>query len=409
MTNLLQIKTYASVLVETLCELKVDSIFGYPGASVLSIYNELSKVHEIKHYLVRHEQAAVHAAEGYARASGKTGVVLVTSGPGFTNTITGIANAYADSTPLVILAGDVSTANKQGKIFQNVDITSITKSCSKKIFNLTDSDDIASVIKEAFKEASTGVKGPVVVILPRNILENEYTNNKPQTTPQPEIHTQDFSKEIEELILSKKADMVIGDRLSSTYFEENKRRFHNSGNKLVRKLINTIFNSDISDIMTGMRGFSYEFVKSFPISSKEFEIETEMTIFALNHNFLIKELPIEYRDRMDGSESKLNTFSDGYKVISLLFGLFRDIRPLFFFSLVTLVLLIIAGLYFFPILIDFYRTGFVEKVPTLITVGVVAIVAVIIFFTGVVLHVIRKQHDENFEHHLNLIAQNKKR
>lgn len=134
-----------------------------------------------------------------------------------------------------------------------------------------------------------------------------------------------------------------------------------------------------------------------------------MTIFALNHNFLIKELPIEYRDRMDGSESKLNTFSDGYKVISLLFGLFRDIRPLFFFSLVTLVLLIIAGLYFFPILIDFYRTGFVEKVPTLITVGVVAIVAVIIFFTGVVLHVIRKQHDENFEHHLNLIAQNKKR
>ncbi len=212
------------------------------------------------------------------------------------------------------------------------------------------------------------------------------------------------SKEIEELILSKKADMVIGDRLSSTYFTENKRRFHNSGNKLVRKLINIIFNSNISDIMTGMRGFSYEFVKSFPVASKEFEIETEMTIFALNHNFLIEEIPIEYRDRMDGSESKLNTFSDGYKVISLLFGLFRDIRPLFFFSLVTLVLLIIAAMYFFPVLIDFYRTGFVEKVPTLIIVGVVAIVAVIIFFTGVVLHVIRKQHDENFEHHLTLIS-----
>ncbi len=212
------------------------------------------------------------------------------------------------------------------------------------------------------------------------------------------------SKEIEELILSKKADMVIGDRLSSTYFTQNKRRFHNSGNRLVRKLLNTIFNSDISDIMTGMRGFSYEFVKSFPVTSREFEIETEMTIFALNHNFLIKELPIDYRDRMEGSESKLNTFSDGYKVISLLFGLFRDIRPLFFFSLVTLVLLIIAGLYFFPVLIDFYRTGYVEKVPTLIIVGVVAIVAVIIFFTGVILHVIRKQHDENFEHHLTLIS-----
>lgn len=260
--------------------------------------------------------------------------------------------------------------------------------------------DIGAIVKREYRQG----KGNVVRSMFRDIDADCYILVDGDDT-----YPAEASKEIEELILSKKADMVIGDRLSSTYFEENKRRFHNSGNKLVRKLINTIFNSDISDIMTGMRGFSYEFVKSFPISSKEFEIETEMTIFALNHNFLIKELPIEYRDRMDGSESKLNTFSDGYKVISLLFGLFRDIRPLFFFSLVTLVLLIIAGLYFFPILIDFYRTGFVEKVPTLITVGVVAIVAVIIFFTGVVLHVIRKQHDENFEHHLNLIAQNKKR
>ena len=260
--------------------------------------------------------------------------------------------------------------------------------------------DTGAIVKREYRQG----KGNVVRSMFRDIDADCYILVDGDDT-----YPAEASKEIEELILSKKADMVIGDRLSSTYFEENKRRFHNSGNKLVRKLINTIFNSDISDIMTGMRGFSYEFVKSFPISSKEFEIETEMTIFALNHNFLIKELPIEYRDRMDGSESKLNTFSDGYKVISLLFGLFRDIRLLFFFSLVTLVLLIIAGLYFFPILIDFYRTGFVEKVPTLITVGVVAIVAVIIFFTGVVLHVIRKQHDENFEHHLNLIAQNKKR
>lgn len=260
--------------------------------------------------------------------------------------------------------------------------------------------DTGAIVKREYRQG----KGNVVRSMFRDIDADCYILVDGDDT-----YPAEASKEIEELILSKKADMVIGDRLSSTYFEENKRRFHNSGNKLVRKLINTIFKSDISDIMTGMRGFSYEFVKSFPISSKEFEIETEMTIFALNHNFLIKELPIEYRDRMDGSESKLNTFSDGYKVISLLFGLFRDIRPLFFFSLVTLVLLIIAGLYFFPILIDFYRTGFVEKVPTLITVGVVAIEAVIIFFTGVVLHVIRKQHDENFEHHLNLIAQNKKR
>ena len=174
MTNLLQVKTSASVLVETLKKLGVDSIFGYPGASVLSIYNELAESKDIKHYLVRHEQAAVHAAEGYARASGKTGVVLVTSGPGFTNTITGIANAYADSTPLVILAGDVNSSSGDGKIFQNVDIEAITKSCCKKTYKLKQNENIANIITEAFHEAQNGVKGPVVVALPRNLLESEY-------------------------------------------------------------------------------------------------------------------------------------------------------------------------------------------------------------------------------------------
>ena len=129
--------TCAHALVETLCELEVDSIFGYPGAAVLSIYQELSSVKSIRHYLVRHEQAAVHAAEGYARVSGKVGTVLVTSGPGFTNTITGIANAYADSTPLVVLAGDVPSNNNKGKVFQKVDIISMTKTCSKKNYFLT--------------------------------------------------------------------------------------------------------------------------------------------------------------------------------------------------------------------------------------------------------------------------------
>lgn len=177
MTNLLQVKTSASALIETLIELGVDSIFGYPGASVLSIYNELSKQKSIKHYLVRHEQAAVHAAEGYSRASGKTGVVLVTSGPGFTNTITGIANAYADSTPLVILAGDVAVSSHCDKVFQKVDIKNITKSICKKVFTLTKEENAAEVIKEAFREAESGVKGPVVVALPRNILEAPAKNN----------------------------------------------------------------------------------------------------------------------------------------------------------------------------------------------------------------------------------------
>lgn len=198
MTNLLQIKTSASVLVQTLKNLGVDSIFGYPGASVLSIYNELFQTQEIKHYLVRHEQAAVHAAEGYARSSGKTGVVLVTSGPGFTNTITGIANAYADSTPLVILAGDVADTSKNGKVFQNVDIPSIAKSCAKKTFTLSQNDDIAQIITEAFQEAQTGVKGPVVVALPRNLLESSHKTTNKTNIGQYKIQDPKFEEKINE-------------------------------------------------------------------------------------------------------------------------------------------------------------------------------------------------------------------
>ncbi|MBQ4114384.1 biosynthetic-type acetolactate synthase large subunit [bacterium] len=169
--------TCARVLVETLLELGVDSVFGYPGAAVLSIYNEMSsKQNQLKHYLVRHEQAAVHAAEGYARISGKPGTVIVTSGPGFTNTITGIANAYADSTPLVVLAGDVASNDNQGKVFQKVDILSLTKTCCKKNYLVTSKDDIKQVIKEAYEVANSGEKGPVVVALPRNILESKYVS-----------------------------------------------------------------------------------------------------------------------------------------------------------------------------------------------------------------------------------------
>lgn len=168
------IKTCAAALVEKLVNLGIDSIFGYPGAAVLSIYNELSFTNKITHYLVRHEQAAIHAAEGYACTSGKVGVALVTSGPGFTNTITGIVNAYTDSTPLVVLVGDVSTTNRKGKVFQKVDIASMTKTCTKKTYSLTKNDDIEQVLEEAFSLANSGVKGPVVIILPRNILESEY-------------------------------------------------------------------------------------------------------------------------------------------------------------------------------------------------------------------------------------------
>lgn len=209
--------------------------------------------------------------------------------------------------------------------------------------------------------------------------------------------------EIEKLILSNQADMVIGDRLSSTYFEENDRPFHNTGNKMVRKFINLFFKSDLHDIMTGMRGFSYNFVKSFPIQSKEFEIETEMSVFALINNFKIKEIPVEYRDRIEGSESKLNTYRDGYKVLMMIAALIRDERPLLFFSAISLILLIIAGIYFFPILFRYFSTGYVLKIPTLIIISTVVIIAFIIFFAGVILHVLKKQHRDNLEHHLILL------
>lgn len=210
-TKNIQSANCAAALVETLSELGVDSIFGYPGAAVLSVYNELSQNQNIRHYLVRHEQAAVHAAEGYARVSGKAGVVLVTSGPGFTNTITGIANAYADSTPLVVLAGDVPSNETNSKVFQKVDIISMTKTCSKKSYLLTSKDDIKQVLKEAFEVATTGEKGPVVVAMPRNILESRYTPKvtkelyKKKKTP---LKESDFEKVLK-LINSSKSPLIL--------------------------------------------------------------------------------------------------------------------------------------------------------------------------------------------------------
>ncbi len=218
----------------------------------------------------------------------------------------------------------------------------------------------------------------------------------------------EFASEFEKLVLEKNVDMVIGDRLSSTYFEENDRPFHNIGNKMVRWLINLFFSSDLKDIMTGMRAFSFDFVKSFPIISKEFEIETEMSVFALMNNFSIDEIPIDYRDRIEGSESKLNTYRDGYKVLRMIYTLVRDKRPLFFFTTASLILLIIAAIYFFPILFKYFSSGYVLKIPSLIVISTVVIVAALTFFTGVILHVIKKQNNAQLENHLTLIRLNKK-
>lgn len=198
-------------------------------------------------------------------------------------------------------------------------------------------------------------------------------------------------------ILAHRAQMVVGDRLSSTYFEENKRPFHNVGNRTVRALINVLFKNNVRDIMTGYRAFSYEFVKSFPVLSQGFEIETEMTIFALDKNLAIENVVIEYRDRPEGSESKLNTVSDGLKVLRTIGRLFKNYKPLLFFSLVSLLLLLIAVMLFVPIWIDFNQTGTVERFPTLIVAGFIGLTGIILFIAGLILDVITQNERQRFE------------
>lgn len=208
-------------------------------------------------------------------------------------------------------------------------------------------------------------------------------------------------------ILDGKADMVIGDRLSSTYFTENKRMFHNSGNKLVRFLINRLFKSNVNDIMTGYRAFSYDFVKSFPVLSGGFEIETEMTIFALENRMKLIEVPVAYRDRPEGSVSKLNTVHDGIKVLKTIFFLYKDYKPLSFFSFTALILAFISLILFVPIAIDYLNTGLVLRFPTLIVIGFLSISALLSFFSGVILDTLNKQHKQNFEQNLHQIYRTK--
>ena len=191
--------------------------------------------------------------------------------------------------------------------------------------------------------------------------------------------------------------MAIGDRLSATYFEENKRPFHNFGNTLVRTLINHIFNANVKDIMTGYRAFSKSFVKHFPVLSKGFEIETEMTIHALDKNFYLKEIPVQYRDRPEGSESKLNTFSDGFKVLLTIARLFRDYKPLMFFTLIMALFFVVSFVLVIPVLIEYFSTGLVPRFPTLIVSGLLAILGCLFYFCGVILDVISKKHKQLFE------------
>lgn len=209
------------------------------------------------------------------------------------------------------------------------------------------------------------------------------------------------AREMCRLVTEDGVDMVIGDRLSSTYLDVNNRRMHNSGNLLVRWLINKLFGSHIHDIMTGYRAMGRTFVKHFPVLSKEFEIETEMTIHALDHNYRIEELPVEYRNRPEGSTSKLNTFSDGLKVLKTIFLLFRDYKPFLFFSIFAYVLAAIAIILMVPIFQEYRQTGLVPRFPTLIGAGFILMFSIIMWVDGLILEVICKRHRQLYELLLN--------
>ena len=210
----------------------------------------------------------------------------------------------------------------------------------------------------------------------------------------------EYASEMSKLILEKKVDMVVGDRLSSTYFSENKRPFHNLGNNLVRKSINLLFHNDIKDVMTGYRAFSYEFAKTFPILSEGFEIETEMSIHAVEKNMFVENLVIEYRDRPEGSESKLNTYSDGFKVIWTIVKMYRTYKPLAFFGGIALLLALLSIVFVIPVLKTFVMIGEVPQYPTLIVCGFTMLAAIQSFFSGLQLHTIVQQKRQDFE--LNL-------
>ena len=221
-----------------------------------------------------------------------------------------------------------------------------------------------------------------------------------------DTYPMEYAREMADKVLHHNADMVVGDRLSSTYFTENKRPFHNFGNSIVRSGINKLFRCDIKDIMTGYRAFSYGLAKTFPVLSTGFEIETEMTIHAVYNNLQIENVIVDYRDRPEGSESKLNTFSDGFRVIRTIVKLYRDYKPFGFFGACAAVLALIAILLFVPILISYLETGLVLRFPTLFVCGFIGLAAVQSFFAGLILSNMALKNRRDFEYRYALVMRN---
>lgn len=212
----------------------------------------------------------------------------------------------------------------------------------------------------------------------------------------------EFIHKLIEPVKNGQADMAIGDRLSNgTYQKENKRPFHEFGNNLVKKAINILFDTDLKDIMTGYRVFNKRFVKNMPVLSPKFEIETEMSLYALDKKYIIKEIPIEYRDRPEGSSSKLNTVSDGIKVVKTIARMFKDYRPFKFFGIIALIFFALGLLVGIPVLVEFFKTTYITKVPSAILATGCMSLASVAFQCGIVLDTITRQHREDYE--INLL------
>ena len=272
------------------------------------------------------------------------------------------------------------------------------------VYNNNSTDRTAEIAKEAgavVRDEYQQGKGNVIRRMFREIDAQCYVMIDGDDT-----YPAEFGREMVDKVLERKVDMVVGDRLSSTYFEENKRPFHNFGNSLVRGTINRLFRSNIRDIMTGYRAFSYQFVKTFPVLSKGFEIETDMSIHAVDKNMLVENVIIDYRDRPDGSESKLNTYSDGAKVLKTIMGLYKNYKPMQFFGLLAAILMIIALAMFMPVFVVYLKTGLVPNFPTLIVSGFIAMAALQSFFAGLVLSTIVQKDRQLFEYKLQMVQMN---
>ena len=275
------------------------------------------------------------------------------------------------------------------------------------VYNNNSSDRTAEIAKNAgaiVRNEYMQGKGNVIRRMFREVDAECYI-----MTDGDDTYPAEAAPEMADKVLHHHADMVVGDRLSSTYFTENKRLFHNFGNSLVRKSINRLFHSEIKDIMTGYRAFSYEFVKTFPVLSRGFEIETEMTIHAVDKSMYVKNTVITYRDRPEGSESKLNTFQDGFKVLRTIIRMLLNYRPLRFFGFMSLFMMLLALILFVPVFGEYLATGLVPRIPTLIVSGFLVIAALISLFSGLILHMIAQKDKRDFEFHIYMAENERKR